>query len=108
MRRLLALLLLATGMLMAQRPRPAYDPETKDGLLIQHIQQETDATEKLHYMEQFAAQFPSHPALAWVFDQLQQAYFDGKNWDQAIRIGALRLELRAGQPGGYADRSACG
>ncbi len=93
MRRLLPLLLLTTGVLMAQRPRPAYDPETKDGLLIQHIQQETDATEKLHYMEQFAAQFPSHPALAWVYDQLQPAYFQIKEWDQAMHVGTLRLAI---------------
>ncbi len=87
------MLLLATGVLMAQRPRPGYDPETKDGLLIQHIQQETDATEKLHYMEQFAAQFPSHPALAWVYDQLQPAYFQIKEWDQAMHIGTLRMAI---------------
>lgn len=93
MRRLLLLLLLTAGVLLAQRPRPAYDPETKDGLLIQHIQQETDATEKLHYMEQFVTQFPSHPALAWVYDQLQPAYFQIKEWDQAMHIGTLRLAI---------------
>jgi tetratricopeptide (TPR) repeat protein len=90
---LLPLLLLTTGVLLAQRARPAYDPETKDGLLIQHIQQETDATEKLHYMEQFATQFPSHGAAAWVYDQLQPAYYESKEWDQAIHIGALRLAI---------------
>ncbi len=92
-RSLLPLLLLTTSVLLAQRPRPPYDPETKDGLLIQHIQQETDATEKLHYMEQFVTQFPSHPALAWVYDQLQPAYFQIKEWDQAMHIGALRVAI---------------
>lgn len=93
MRRLLALLLLTTGALPAQRPKPVYDPETKDGLLIQHIQQETDAAEKLRYMEQFSVQFPSHPAIAWVYDQLQPAYYRVQEWDQAMRIGALRLAI---------------
>lgn len=93
MTRLLLLALLIPAALTAQRPKPVYDPETKDGLLIQHIQQETDATEKLHYMEQFATQYPSHPAIAWVYDQLQLAYFQTKEWDQAMRVGGLRLAI---------------
>ena len=97
MRRLLPLLLLTFGpaacLLVAQRPKPAYDPETTDGLLIQHIQQETDPAQKLHYMEEFVAQYPKHPALAWVFDQLQPIYFKAKSWDEAMHIGEMRLAL---------------
>lgn len=84
-----AVALLAAG----QRPKPAYDPETKEGLLIQHIEQETDPAEKLHYMEQFVLQFPDHPALAWVCDELQPAYMKEKAWDQAMRIGRKRIDL---------------
>jgi tetratricopeptide (TPR) repeat protein len=86
-------LLLASALASAQRARPDYDPETKDGLLIQHIQQEQDAGEKLHFMEQFAAQYASHPAIAWVYDQLQPAYFQAKEYDQAMRIGGLLLAI---------------
>jgi tetratricopeptide (TPR) repeat protein len=89
----LVCLLLAAALLPAQRARPDYDPETKDGLLIQHIQQERDATERLRYMEQFAAQYPSHQAIAWVYDQLQPAYFQAKEYDQAMRIGVLLLAI---------------
>jgi tetratricopeptide (TPR) repeat protein len=92
MRRLL-LLLLASSALFAQRAKPVYDPETKDGLLIEHIQQESDPVEKLRYMEQFATQYPSHPAVAWVYDQLQPAYYQYKEWDEAMRVGAARLAL---------------
>ena len=92
MRRLL-LILLASGALLAQRAKPVYDPETKDGLLIQHIQQETDPVEKLRYLEQFATQYPSHSAIAWVYDQLQPVYYQYKEWNEAMRIGALRLAL---------------
>src|ERR1700719_888820 len=77
----------------AQRPKPNYDPETKEGLLIQHIQQEPDPSEKLHYMEQFALQFPTSSAVAWVYDQLQPAYMKEKAWDEAMRIGQKRVEL---------------
>jgi hypothetical protein len=95
-RRLWLVLLLTfgpAGLLVGQRPKPAYDPETKDGLLIQHIQQETDPAQKLHYMEEFVAENPNHPALAWVYDQLQPAYFKIKAWDETIRVGDLRMAL---------------
>ena len=87
------LLVLTAGGVEAQRARPVFDPETKDGLLIQHIQQETDPSERLRYMEQFVAQYPSHPAAAWVYDQLQPIYYSLKEWDQAIHIGTLRLAI---------------
>lgn len=86
-------LLLVTGSAFAQRAKPAFDPETKDGLLIQHIQQESDPAERLRFMEQFVLQYPSHPAAAWVYDQLQPIYLSLKEWDQAIHIGTLRLAL---------------
>ncbi len=92
MRTLLPLMLLASA-LTAQRAKPVYDPETKDGLLIEHIQQESDPIEKVRYMEQFAVQYPSHPAVAWVYDQLQPAYYQYKEWDQAMRVGGLRLAI---------------
>jgi tetratricopeptide (TPR) repeat protein len=84
---------LTAGLLTAQRAKPVFDPETKDGLLIQHIQQESDPGDKLRYMEQFAAQYPSHPASAWVYDQLQPAYLSLKQWDQAMHVGTLRLAI---------------
>jgi tetratricopeptide (TPR) repeat protein len=77
----------------AQRPKPAYDPETKEGLLIQHIQQETDPAEKLHYMEQFSLQYPANAAILWVYDQLQLAYLKEKAWDETMRIGEKRVAL---------------
>jgi len=89
--RLLSLALAAVGLLAAQRPKPTIDPETRDGLLLEHIVQETDRTEKLHYMEQFASQYPKHPAVLWVYDQLQPAYLNLKQFDDAMRIGDLRL-----------------
>ncbi len=86
-------IVLTAASLAAQHPKPVVDPETREGLLIQHIQQETDSTEKLHFMEQFAAQYPLHSAAPWVFDQLQPAYLANKAWDQAMHIGELRLAL---------------
>jgi len=86
-------IVLTAASLAAQRPKPVVDPETSEGLLIQHIQQETDPVEKLHFMEQFAAQYPMHSASPWVFDQLQPVYLANKAWDQTMQIGELRLAL---------------
>lgn len=85
--------LLTAGLMAAQRAKPVFDPETKVGLLIQHIQQESDPQEKLRYLEQFAVQYPSHPAAAWVYDQLQPIYLSQKDWDLAMHIGTLRLAI---------------
>lgn len=85
--------LLSASLAPAQRAKPAFDPETKDGLLIEHILQERDPAERLHYLEQFAAQYPSHNAIPWIYDQLQPAYFEAKEYDQAMRIGGLRLAI---------------
>lgn len=93
MKKVLAALVALSGMMIAQRPKPAYDPETKEGLLIEHIQQETDPSEKLHFMEQFVVQYPTHPSIAWVFDHLQPAYMKEKAWDEAMRIGEKRVAL---------------
>jgi tetratricopeptide (TPR) repeat protein len=91
---MLACILVAPGNLRsAQRPKPVYDPETREGLLIQHIQQEDDPVEKLHYMEQFALQYSANPAILWVYDQLQPAYMKAKSWDQAMSTGEKRIAL---------------
>ena len=90
---LLFVLVCFAGLGTAQRPKPAYDPETKEGLLIQHIQQEPDPSEKLHYMEQFIVQYPMHPAIPWVYDQIQPAYMKEKAWDDSMRIGERRVSL---------------
>ena len=93
LRSLLTLAAALASLALAQHPKPVYDPETKEGLLIQHIQQEDDPTEKLHYMEQFVLQFPTNAAMAWLMDQLQPAYMKEKAWDPAMRIGQKRVDL---------------
>jgi tetratricopeptide (TPR) repeat protein len=90
---LLVICLTLPALMIAQRPKPVYDPETKEGLLVQHIQQETDPSEKLHFMEQFAMQYPTNPMVAWVYDNLQPAYMKEKAWDEAMRIGEKRVAL---------------
>jgi tetratricopeptide (TPR) repeat protein len=90
---LLIILVAVASLMMAQRRKPVYDPETKEGLLIEHVQQESDPSEKLHYMEQLILQYPTSSALPWIFDQLQPAYMKEKEWDEAMRIGEKRVDL---------------
>jgi tetratricopeptide (TPR) repeat protein len=89
----LLILVAVQSLMIAQRPKPVYDPETREGLLIEHIQQETDPMDKLHFMEQFSVQYPENPAIAWVYDQLQPAYMKERAWDDAMRIGEKRIAL---------------
>jgi len=94
MLRLLPILFLVLASHAAgQRPVPNYDPESREGLLIQHIQQEDDPAEKMKYLEQFVLQYPDNSAMPWVCDQLQPAYMKERSWDQAMRIGQKRIEL---------------
>jgi tetratricopeptide (TPR) repeat protein len=90
---MLSILVALSSLMLAQRPKPVYDPETREGLLIQHIQQETDPSEKLHYMEQFVVQYQASASIAWVYDHLQPAYMKEKAWDEAMRIGEKRVAL---------------
>jgi tetratricopeptide (TPR) repeat protein len=44
-------------------------------------------------MEQFVAQYPTNPMLAWVYDNLQPAYMKEKAWEDSMRIGEKRVAL---------------
>ncbi len=86
-------LLLATGTSLAQRHKPTIDPETKEGYLIQLIQQERDPAEKLKQLEQFAAEFPKSASLSWVLDQLQPGYLKAQQYDKVIAAGERMVAL---------------
>jgi hypothetical protein len=75
----------------AQTRKPVIDPDTREGLLIQQIQQERDPAQKLRYMEQFALNYPKHESICWIYDQLIPAYVAVKEWDQTIRIADKML-----------------
>ena len=81
----LALLLVATGALHADRHKPDIDPESPDGILIQRIQQEPTLPRKLALLEKFVADFPKATSIAWVYEQLLPIYKDAKDYDQVIR-----------------------
>jgi len=81
----LASALVTTGAL-AQRPKPKIDPESRDGLLLQQIMQESDRAARLRLLEQFSVQYPKHEAIGWVYDQLLPGYFKAQDFEGTLAI----------------------
>lgn len=89
------ILLIAAGALAADRRKPAIDPESPDGILLQHILQESAAPLKLVLLEQFVEQFPKAPAIAWAYEELLPIYLAGEQFDKAMTAGEKLLALDA-------------
>jgi len=71
---LLTAILAATSVLPAQRHNITINAETPEGLLLQQIGQEEDAAKKLGLLEQFAAKYPKHEGILWVYEMMIPAY----------------------------------
>lgn len=81
---LLAQLLLAGGVLGAERHKPDVDPESQDGILLQRIQQEPTQPRKLALLEKYVAEYPKATSIAWVYEQLLPIYSEASQWDRVI------------------------
>jgi hypothetical protein len=91
--RLFACVACAAGLAVGQQHKLSIDPETKEGFVLQEIQQERSPVEKIKLMNQFVVEFPKSSSLAWVYDQLQPVYVASKDYDKVIVIGAKLMEL---------------
>ena len=94
-RRVAACILLITALAFGQTHKPAIDPETKEGYVIQLIQQERDASQKVKMMLDFVQEFPKSGNLSWVYDLLQPVYLKSGEWDKALDLGSKMLALDA-------------
>lgn len=88
-------IIFAVNLGFGQRHKPIIDPETKEGYVIQLIQQERDPVEKVKLMNGFVGEFPKSASLSWVYDQLQPVYQKASDWDRVIGLGEKMLELDA-------------
>jgi tetratricopeptide (TPR) repeat protein len=79
------------GPLAAQRNKPVIDPDAKDALAIQQIEQERDPAKKFQMLGEFVVQFPDSPSAAWAYELLQADYLSAKQYDKAIAAGAALL-----------------
>ncbi|MGB6941975.1 MAG: hypothetical protein WBE37_06250 [Bryobacteraceae bacterium] len=77
-------LLLAAGVLGADRHKLDVDPESQDGLLLQRIQQEPTQPRKLALLEKYVAEYPKTTSIAWVYDQLLSIYMQTNQWDRVL------------------------
>lgn len=66
----------------AQRYRPNVDPETREGLLLQQIQQERDSSRRVSLTERLVAEYPKSESILWAYEELSPVYFEAKDWDK--------------------------
>lgn len=79
-------LITVAGQLAADHRKPQFDPETREGFIIQQIQQERDPAEKLTLLNDFVFEFRKSPSAVWAYEELQSAYLDAKEYDKVIAI----------------------
>lgn len=71
---LLTALLAVTSIAPAQRHSITINAETPEGQLLQQAGQEADDAKKLGLLEQFAAKYPKHEGILWVYEMMVPAY----------------------------------
>ncbi len=85
--------LLVAGTALAQRHKPIVDPETKEGYVIQLIQQERSAAQKTKLLNDFVVEFPKSASLSWAYDQLLPVYVEAKDFDKVVAVGTQMVEV---------------
>lgn len=82
--------------LAAQRHKVSINAETPEGQLLQQIGQEEDAVKKAALAEQFASQYPKHESIAWVYENLVNAYSKAGQPAKAMEAGDKLLAMDPG------------
>jgi hypothetical protein len=88
------MVLLAAAVATAQRHRPAtIDSATPEGQLLLQIEAEPDEARKTGLLEQFAAQYPKHEGIAWVYELTMAAYGKAGQPGKVIETGEKLLAI---------------
>ncbi len=77
----------------AQRAKIDINAETPEGQLLQQIGTADDAAKKLALLEEFAAKFPKHEGIPWVYGQLQPAYLKAQQYDKVFPVVEKLLQV---------------
>ena len=85
----------AVGIWGADRHKLDIDPETEDGFLLQHIQQEPTVERRLTYLEKYVQQFPNATSIGWVYEKLLPIYDDKQDWDKELATADALLAIDA-------------
>ncbi|MBK5290344.1 MAG: hypothetical protein JJE04_01450 [Acidobacteriia bacterium] len=76
----------------AQRGKIDINAETPEGQLLQQIGTADDAAKKLALLEEFAAKYPKHEGLGWVYGQLQPVYLKAQQYDKVFPVTEKLLQ----------------
>jgi tetratricopeptide (TPR) repeat protein len=77
----------------AQRELPRRDQPDEQSTILWRITWESDHTQKLALLEEFAARFPKDEAIGWVYEQTYSLLVDNHQIDRAMAIGEKLLAL---------------
>ena len=66
---------------------------------VEQIGTESDEAKKLALLEDFAAKYPKHEGVSWVYEQLVAAYDKTSQPDKLLATGEKLLALRRGSAG---------
>lgn len=86
-------LLLAAGAGLAQRQRFTINTETPEGQLLQQIGEQEDPVQKLALLEKFAASYPEHEAIPWVWAHMVRIAAKANQLDKALEAGDKAMAL---------------
>lgn len=90
---LIGVLVLAAPAAAQRHKLTTINAETPEGQLLQQIGTESEEVKKLALLEQFAAQYPNHEGILWVYAQMQPAYLKAQQYDKAMAAGEKLLAL---------------
>jgi hypothetical protein len=79
--------LLAAATAWAQCHKLEVKDATKGGGTLLHIGEESDVANKIGLLEQFAAEYPQHEDIGWVYEQMLDAYLKAANGAKALEAG---------------------
>ncbi|MBL8241910.1 MAG: hypothetical protein JNM66_31080, partial [Bryobacterales bacterium] len=62
------------------------------GLMLEEIDLQPDATQRLSALEAFVARYPKHPSANWAWDQIRSQAVSASQWDKVAAISQRMLE----------------
>ena len=78
--------------------------ETPEGQLLQQIGTESDEAKKTALLEDFAAKYPKHEGVSWVYEQLVGNYTKAGQFDKVVETGEKAIAV---DPGDVETAYAC-
>lgn len=89
----LVVVLFAGVCLADSRHRYEIDPESPDGTLLQQILQESSSDHRRELLERYLNQFPQTKSIAWIEEQLLEAYAQNQDVEHLLALAEKLLAL---------------